>query len=162
MPKINNRLENLNPYVKRVTTRILEHFPEWIHAIKTKLDEDTEINTLNIEIDSPSKHISLWVLIEDTDIEEQTTTIGIHSHHSHFYEYYADSTEEHLNNIIKYINPILTEEYTVYSLYCGEQFHCSYTDVPNAIVSSTKIKGITKATCRSWMGTYDSDDVTIE
>ena len=155
----NSIIDNLNPYARRVATHLFRNFPDWATLATTDPNPNADSGALLLEIPAnlSGSEIVLHVWSDSDEL-----TVGLHTHHCHFADYDQRETDDHIEDGIAYIKNLIQEKIVIYSLYCNGQFCCSVTGTPGKVEDLAKfISNVDRVTCRSWAGTYDSDDVKV-
>jgi hypothetical protein len=155
----NSIIDNLNPYARRVATHLFRHFPDWATLATTDPNPNADFGALLLEIPAnlSGSEIVLHIWSDGDEL-----TVGLHTHHCHFSDYDQRETDEHIEDGVEYIKNLIQENFVIYSWYCNGQFCCSVTGTPGKVEDPAKfISNVDRVTCRSWAGTYDSDDVKV-
>ena len=151
--------ENLNPYAQRVAACFSRHFPAWTNLIRCNPDPTVDEGSLLVEVPVPSLNMDNGLFI-GTDYGQ--LTIGLHTHHVHFADWEQCGDDQHIDEGMRYIEAFINEEYVVQSWYSEGEL-CSSVAAERGIVYRPSLvrRQVDRITCRSWRGTYDSDDAKI-
>jgi hypothetical protein len=161
---------DLDAYSRLAVPLILAWFPDWepFAKISARPDGAGCVVDFNVPCPSSAAEAGLWLSTADEEL-----SVGFHTHHNHFTDYEHRLNREQIEAGLQQASDIIEERIGVVSWYRGSAFAGSRSvELPHPATLPGFLEGLgnlpqilsnladcDRITLRSWLGTYDRDEV---